>query len=325
MRAAKSRRPYMPGLDLLEPRALMSRLHLPALDVSAEVSKGDKPSKATRAHVLDNLVYNRRGEHLDLYIPGGRTPADGRPIILLFEGGGWQSADRQPYGRAAAAAFGKAGFIVASADYSFSSSGFSSWPTSLEDCRDAVRWLKSRSAQFGGDPNRIVAMGESAGGHLASLVGLYPDGPVAAQGLPADPERHDPGAQSARVQAVVDFYGPSDLVASYNENIHGRQFVVPFVGGTPLTVPGRYQAASPISHVTPDDPPFLILQGANDPGVPPHQSSDLAAALDAVGVTNRLEIIPHATHGFKFRAGGRNLVPLIVGFLRDVLGTGSSR
>jgi acetyl esterase/lipase len=258
-------------------------------------------------HEVAGIVYNKRGERLDLFIPGGDAPAGGWPVVLAFEGAGWRRAGREPYGEIVAGALARFGFAVASADYAGASPGFSSWPADLTDAQDAVRWLRSNAPRISLDPNRIVALGESAGGNLAALLGT-----VSAETTAA--------SVSDTVQAVVDFYGPTNLTALDQESAHSRQFVVPYLGGTPSQIPDRYSAASPLDHVATGDPPTLIFHGENDKGVPPDQSVEFAAALRNAGVPNTLILIPGAAHGFHFRAGGEDLAPEVAAFLDANLG-----
>jgi acetyl esterase/lipase len=242
-------------------------------------------------------------------------------MILALEGGGWKKTGWEQYGQIIASALGPAGFIVATAEYTFSTPGRASWPANLLDVRDAVRWLRSHADRIGGDPNRIVALGESAGGQLASLLATFPSGsPDGSQRpSPADPS----SSVSAQVQALVDFYGPTDLTALHQESPRAGQFVVSYLGGTPEEVPTHYIDASPITHVASGDPPTLIFQGGADTGVPPDQSQRFADALTAAGVPNQLVFLPGIGHGFKFQIGRMSLVPFTVAFLDNALGLNS--
>jgi acetyl esterase/lipase len=147
-------------------------------------------------------------------------------------------------------------------------------------------------------------MGESAGGHLAALLGTNPGGP------------------ETRVQAVVDFYGPTDLKALDASSPNASGAIRQLLGGSPAVVPQRYADASPVTHVSADDPPFLIVQGSADPLVTPVQSQSLASRLSSVGVKNRLITVPGAGHGFGLRIGRFDFVRIITRFLRDAFASG---
>jgi acetyl esterase/lipase len=243
------------------------------------------------------------GEQLDLYLPTGPAPAGGRPVILALPGGGWRWVRRQDLG-ATVSQFARLGYAVAVADYAYSTGrpGSSVWPANIDDVRRAVEWLRSRAGRFGLDPGRVAVWGESAGGHLAALLGT------------------DPGSPAARVQAVIDFYGPADLTRLYGESATDRPYLETFLGGTPSQVPSLYQDASPVTHVAPGNPPFFIEQGTADTAVPPDQSVELAGALSAAGVPVHLDLWPGQTHGFRLTpAPGVNLLGSILNFLHDAL------
>ena len=192
--------------------------------------------------MVSGITYTAPGmapEKLDLYLPGGTPPAGGWPVMLAFPGGGWRWASRQQYGQEVAV-LTQAGFAVAGVDYAYAGStpnGSHTWPVPLEDAQQAVRWARAHAAAFHLNPDEVVAMGDSAGAHLALLLATYPSGPVQADAPPGGPTP-DASPVSDRVQAVVDFYGPTDLTALYDES---RSAVLPyfdtFLGGSPLAVP----------------------------------------------------------------------------------------
>ncbi len=171
----------------------------------------------------------------------------------------------------------------------------------------------------GADPNRIAAMGNSAGGHLAALLGTYPPGDVPADGPPTEPAR-DP--ISAQVDAVVDFYGPTDLAALSASSKHAAGPIRQFLGTTPDANPDRYTAASPVTYVNSHDPATLIVQGTADDVVTPTQSSEFAADLTAAGVPNRLILIRGVGHGFGLQVNGMNLLNTVNAFLSTAFNRG---
>ena len=261
--------------------------------------------RGVASRALLNLVYTSQGgqvEHLDLYLPAGPVPPGGWPVILGLPGGGWRWVRRSDLTVQIAGLTGY-GYALAVADYAYASSqvGTRVWPADFHDVEQAVVWLRNNSARFGIDPNRVVALGQSAGGQLADLLGTD-----------AEP--------AARVQAVVDLYGPTDLTALYASSPRTRPYLVTFLGGTPSQVPQFYRDASPVTHVAPGDPPFLIYQGLNDQAVTPDQSSELAAALTTAGVPNQAEFFAGQPHGFNLKVGPTgNLTDQIVAFLDAAL------
>jgi acetyl esterase/lipase len=267
--------------------------------VHAEVERDPLPEGVV---AFTDLVYRHAGgrtARLDVYVPAAAPPRGGRPAVLAIHGGGWRGGSKRGYGKTVAA-LAQHGLVVVAVDYTLSAPGTPSWPANIEDIREAVRWLRRQAARFGVDPDRIAALGASAGGHLAALLATTADGP---------------GDSPGRVQAVIDFYGPSDLAALARESTTAATSLALYLGGTPKDVPDRYAAASPVLHVTAAAPPMLLIHGDGDRLVPLDQSRRLAAALEAAGVPHRLIDVPAARHGFDFQAGPRDLVPDILAFL----------
>jgi acetyl esterase/lipase len=254
---------------------------------------------------LSDLTYtqaNGQAERLDLYLPQGAPPPGGWPVILAIHGGGWRKFDKRDYGARIASAFLANGYAVAAVNYPLSSPGHPSWPLNFQDIQEAVRWVRARSGSIGLDPGRIVAMGESAGGHLAELLGT-------SSGMA------NPGGTAA-VEAVVSFSGPTDLAALSAQSARARPAITQMLGGSPAVVPNLYFAASPIDQVNPSDPPMLLIQGAADPVVPVDQAISMAAVLSAARVPNRLIVLPGGGHDLNFPINTpRNLVSQILEFL----------
>jgi acetyl esterase/lipase len=263
--------------------------------------------------VLADLPYRSggHGRRLDVYRPRGPAPEGGWPAIVAIHGGGWCGGSKDGFA-GMAARLAREGHVVVAADYLLAKPDRPSWPENFEDVREAVRWVRTHAEELGVDQGRIAAMGASAGGHLAALLGTHPDGPVADPGRTAPP---GPPKVSARVRAVIDFYGPSDLSALREESPRSRGPIGQFLGGPPEGLPARLLAASPAEHVSADDPPMLLIHGTGDVRVPPSQSERLAARLARAGVPHRVILVDGATHGFGMEAGGRDLLPEILDFL----------
>jgi acetyl esterase/lipase len=229
---------------------------------------------------------------LDLHLPPSGPE---RPVILFIHGGGWMSGDRTRGGPAFEDGFFErlvlAGFAVAAVDYRLS--GEAIFPAQLNDVKAAVRWLRRHASEYGLDGRRIVAWGESAGAHLAALLGLTGD--------IADGEGTE---ESSAVTAVIDWYGPADLTTMQAqmppgarvehespESPEGR-----LIGGRVSELHDAAIAASPIGYVRPGAPPFQIKHGVDDRIVPCAQSEQLAAALHTAGVSVDTEWIEGADH-----------------------------
>ncbi len=292
---------------------------MPSTPTPAPIPSLPGPGPVGAAGVTRDIVYRQdggRSVRLDVYRPAGSPPAEGWPVVLAIHGGGWSDGSKNQFGPQASVLTGS-GYLVVAVDYALAVPGSPSWPDALEDLQEAVRWIRTNAGELSADPNAIVAFGESAGGHLATLLGVYPDAPVVVDGLPPDPQASTPPGQvSSRVQGVINLYGPGDLRTQVSQRPATIARIGPFLGGSPEQVPGRFVAASPVSHIDPSDPPVLILQGTADVLVPAQQAVQLGSALDAAGVQNRVVILPGAPHGFGL--GGPNVLPTVLEFLGSV-------
>ncbi|HVS33929.1 MAG TPA: alpha/beta hydrolase [Thermoanaerobaculia bacterium] len=228
---------------------------------------------------------------LDLRIPDGPGP---HPVIIYLHAGAWITGDRTggPAIRQA-----RRGYAVASIDYRLAPQY--TWPAQIEDTKAAVRWIRANAARFNLDPERIGVFGTSSGGHLAAVLGT-------SGGVPALEGLHLGHAQfSSRVRAVVDFYGPTDLLRLEEQKLpcfplNGNLPFLPpsLLMGCPIQqCPERTATASPLTYITPDDPPFLIVQGLLDCLVPWRQSVILHDALKESGVDSTLILLPKGQHG----------------------------
>jgi acetyl esterase/lipase len=268
--------------------------------------------------VYRDIVYRkvgRRETHLDVYVPKAPAPVGGRPTLLAIHGGAWLGGSKNGYGRAVARLC-RAEYVVVSVSYRLARPKEPGWPENFEDVREAVRWIRRHHAEYGVDPARIAAIGASAGGHLASLLGTYSDGRVDPEEItPSSRLAAKPSQISARVAAVICFYGPSDLTTLLQ---NGQEVVTPLdllLGGSQRTKPKRYVAASPLSHVTADDAPHLLVHGVCDVFVPIDQTNRLAAALKAAGVRHKVIRVENAGHGFGLDVNGQDLTHQILAFL----------
>ena len=259
-----------------------------------------------------NIPYNDdtlQKHLLDIYLPPN---AQGKlPLVIFVHGGGWLSNDKYAdigYMKKTVAEIVSSGFALASIDYRFSTQAV--FPAQIQDCNRAVSFLYDNADTYGFDPQRFAVMGFSAGGHLASLMGLSNNDQVNAFFMTGT-------SQSFTFKAVVDFYGPAELIlfpgADDAKSPEGL-----LIGAAPLARPDLAKAASPVTYVDQDDPPFLIIHGEKDALVSPRHSQLLSAWLDAVNVPNELIIVEGAPHfGEMFDVDAvRNKV---VSFLKEAL------
>ena len=175
------------------------------------------------------------------------------------------------------------------------------YPAALEDARRAVRFVRHHAADYGIDPDRIGGFGSGSGGYLASLLGLQ-DG----DGNPEDPSLVE--RENARVQTVVAYWPTTDFPALAAGDEGDKSLMVSFLGATPSRNPQSpegllYAQASPISYISADDPPVLLVHGDADPIVPFDQSERLYEALNNAGVPVELIRMPEAGHGASIGTG----------------------
>ena len=258
------------------------------------------PGKTTLSYCDDGGV----SETLDVYEPDP-LPASPVPAVVYVHGGGWVQGDSaisagSLIGQVASGIEAK-GWVFVSIDYRLAPRF--RWPAQIDDAACAIRFLRARSASLHIDPDAIGAIGDSAGGQIVSLLGLA--------GRDAGFDTASYTDQSSGVQAVVDLYGPADLTTPDWADAPLIQIYAPQAFGTDLGpgTPGSPTtdaliAASPVTYVGPDEPPFLIVQGAEDTVVPPDQSTELAARLRAAGDSARLVMVQHAQHGLLPVTGG---------------------
>lgn len=194
---------------------------------------------------------------LDLYEPSGVD--EPVPAIIFIHGGGWGGGKKEDL-KLYAVHYAEEGYVTATIRYRLS--GEAKFPAQVEDCKQAVRWMRANAADMGVDPDRIAVSGNSAGGHLAMMVG-YTDDPPDAE-------------VSSRVCAVVDFYGPTDLTPA---EFHQRSEPNGLIGHSYEERPDLWEQASPLHHLTADDPPTLIFHGTIDSLVPVSQADLLATKL----------------------------------------------
>lgn len=234
------------------------------------------------------------GLALDLYRPAG-TDAP-LPVLVYLHGGGWVRGDKADHATARAEVLARAGFAVASVNYRLSD--VAPFPAQLHDAKGAVRWLRANAGSLGLDATRIGSWGPSAGGYLAAMLGLTA-GDAALEGTTGG--NLD---QPSTVQAVVDWYGPSDLLAVGGRNrlealVLGPSFEARLLGLESLDGDEAAEAArraSPRFHVSGSAPPFLLMHGDRDRMVSVLESTVLHEALVAHGVESTLVLLGGAGH-----------------------------
>jgi acetyl esterase/lipase len=221
---------------------------------------------------IKDLEYGKVGQrslHLDLYRPKTDKPVPG---LIFIHGGAWKKGNRADM-KYYAVKYAARGYVTATISYRLSREA--PFPAAVQDAKCAVRWMRAHASQYGINPDQIGVSGNSAGGHLSMMIGYSSD----------VPELEGDGGYaeiSSCVQAVVNFYGPADLTtpfATKQTDLHG------FLSGKQYDKdPKLYAFASPITHLTKDDPPTLILHGTIDSTVPIAQADKLARRLEQLDI-----------------------------------------
>ncbi len=216
-----------------------------------------------------------------------RPPATGRyPAVVQIYGGAWQRGgpgDNQAFATYLAAH----GYVVFAIDYRHAPAW--RWPAQIEDVRSALEWIRDHAGEYDADASRLALIGRSSGAQLA-LIAAFEPGPVP-------------------VRAVVSYYGPVDLADGYRnppkpDPLDVRSIEETFLGGTPDGAADRYTAASPITYVSRQAPPTLLIYGGRDHVVLPRFGAELDARLRASGTTSVYLEIPWAEHAFDLVGNG---------------------
>jgi acetyl esterase/lipase len=280
----------------LRVRCLVS-LVLVLATAAGAAAQAVKPKLPEGTKVHRNLEYVKDGHQrnkLDLYLP---EKADGPlPVIVWVHGGAWSAGSKDGPGQVVA--FVGKGYAVASIGYRLSQ--HATFPAQIEDCKAAVRWLRANAKTYQLDPEHIGVWGASAGGHLVALLGTT-GGVKELEGKGGNAE------QSSRVQAVVDFFGPTDFLQMDAHAVKGAFLKhdpanspeSKLIGGAIRQNVEKVKRANPVEYVKKDAPPFFIAHGEQDPLVPCHQSELLYEALRKADVEVTFEKIPGAGHGGK--------------------------
>lgn len=261
------------------------------------------PSSVTSKNAVRNIAYAHNSGKpvlMDIYVP--KEHKDMLPLIVWIHGGGWKAGSKD---NCPAVQFTDLGYVVASINYRLSQEA--PFPAQIQDCKAAIRWLRANAAKYYIDPGRIGVWGASAGGHLAALLGTS-----------ANEHGWDVGENkkySSRVQAVCDWFGPTCLWfdnLTINEKTKsteyapgdwkvrsGLEVISQLLGGPLLKNKNKALRASPVTYVSSDDAPFLVVHGDEDAVVPLSQSELLYKKLKQAKVPVSLHVVKGAGHGFR--------------------------
>jgi acetyl esterase/lipase len=265
------------------------------LEAAAQI-KHEMPSNIALERELRYREGKSAAWKLDLAFPknSGTKP---RPALIVIHGGGWLEGDKSSFTSLEYWApgniidFAKLGFVAATINYRLS--GEAPFPAALEDCKCAVRWLRAHAKNYTIDADRIGAYGNSAGGHLALLLGLTSK----SDGLEGDGPYQE---QSSAVQAVISDSGPVDLDFQKPGNNGLASVISKFLAGPPETLTDRIRKASPANYASRTPPPLLLIYGTADTQVTIGPVDEFVLALQKAGLQDltylRLGLVGHCPY-----------------------------
>ncbi len=229
-----------------------------------------------------NLSYGTdAAQKMDIYLPAGRS-VNSTKLIVLIHGGGWNQGDKTDFNPYVDTLKQRLpGYAIININYRLSTGTTNLFPTQENDTKAALEFIYSKRNEFA-ISDKYVLLGASAGAHLSLLQAYKYTSPL-------------------KMKAVVDFFGPTDLTDMYNNP--ASIFAPPAalataIGATPITNPSIYTQSSPITFVSAQSPPTIILQGGVDPLVSPSQAVALKTKLQGMGVVNQYVFYPTESHGW---------------------------
>lgn len=244
--------------------------------------------------VIENIQYGLESDRqkMDIYHPEGQHGP--MPVVVWIHGGGWSSEelDKRYMPKAQLEQLAKMGFLIASIEYRLCQHAL--FPAQISDCKCAIRFLRANAEKYNLNPDKIGVWGESAGGHLASLLGAAGD-VSEFEGSSGFPE------YSSKVQAVCSWYAPYDMLKAAQESLESNSedsIFYQLFGGSAEEKRDLIWSASPMKYVQNKLPPFLIMHGRTDKMVPYLQSKDFYNAMVAAGNDAEMISIPGQGHGF---------------------------
>ena len=248
--------------------------------------------RATRD--VDYVGKKNPRQALDLFLPKVRKSDKPLPVIAFIHGGAWRAGDKRR-GWGQVLRYVQTGRF-AGVSISYRLTGEARWPAQIHDCKAAIRWIRANAKTHNLDPKRIGVIGTSAGGHLVAMLGVAGDVPSLEGKLGPH------SGVSSRVTCVVDFFGPSELLTmnKFPSRIDHDAAGSPesqLIGGPIQKNKDKSRDASPTTHVTKGDAPFLIVHGSKDPLVPFNQSERLHKRLQAAKVPSILIKMDGGSHG----------------------------
>ncbi len=296
-------------------------LSIPGMKIMANIRYGQADPKQNFDLYLPEPAAGNTSDHEAGETSGTVTAAgkrarrgSGLPLMIWIHGGGWRMGVKKEMEIAYLA---EHGYAIASIDYRFSRD--SVFPAQVRDCNAAIRYLWKNAGRWGLDTARFIIAGASAGGHLASLIGM------SLNNHRQDFDPYPLADHPVSIKAVINFYGPADFYAFHGDGPgykvdSATSSVSLLLGGTSLSRPDRARYASPTTYVDRGDPPVLILHGDKDPIIPLYLDELFFHVLQQAGVKSELMILPGAGHGGPAFSGDSSRQK-VLSFLEEIFNT----
>ena len=226
-----------------------------------------------------NVAYGSdAAQNMDIYLPAGRNLNPSK-VIILIHGGGWNQGDKSDFTQYVDTLKKRVpDYAIFNLNYRLATGSANFFPAQENDIKAAVDFIYSKKSEFYLS-DKYVMLGASAGGHLALLHSYKYSSPV-------------------KIKAVVDFFGPTELVSLYNSGPLAQLLLTQVIGGTPTTHATMYQQSSPVNFINAQTTPTIILQGGVDPLVPVSQAVLLKNTLQASAVMHQYVFYPNEGHGW---------------------------
>lgn len=245
--------------------------------------------------LVSDVVFGKGGDRdLKMHIiKPKKASEEPMPVVVFIFGGAWRTGNKDS-GIKPLSILAQKGYFCVSIEYRFSQEAI--FPAQLEDCKCAIRFLRSKAGEYHINPDKIGVWGMSSGAYLAAMLGTTGD-VKDFDGKGGAPDF------SSKVNAVVDWFGPTDFTkmdaaGSKMKHDPADSPESRLIGGPIQENKDKCAKASPLTYVTSDDPPFLIMHGDRDPVVPINQSELLVAALKKAEVKCVFKPVPGGQHGF---------------------------
>ncbi len=262
-------------------KSLLSLFAACILLYSCQKDTGNDTNPPLAAETRLNVAYGADPlQKIDVYLPAGRTTASAK-VIILIHGGGWNQGDKADFNTYVDTLKKRLpGYAIFNINYRLATGSANFFPSQENDVKTAVEFIYGKRGDYQ-ISDKFVLLGASAGGHLSLLHAYKYTSPV-------------------KIKAVVDFFGPTELVDMYNNPVNPLVplLLIQVTGGNPTTHASLYQQSSPWNFVTAQTPPTILLHGGVDIVVSPSQSLLLKNKLQAMGVTHEYVFYPTENHGW---------------------------